>query len=774
MLLSLLHRHGSAFCPAARHAMTSRACLATQVVNGSVWLNGQQSQNPQDTGHPSRQFTRTAKRVIIKVGTAVLQPDEHYQHHIALGRLGVLVEQLARLVSNGQQPILVTSGAIGIGRQRLKNHQLISRPINELKRLNTSIDDKASASAGQAVLMSLYDTLFQQLDCMSSQVLVTDDDFKTKEFRRTLRHTITELLEQNVIPIVNENDAVYTPKIDRRSMDFWDNDSLAALLAKELDAELLVLLTNVDGLFTGPPDAPDSNLIHTYCPDIHRELITFGEKSSVGRGGMTAKVDAAWDAAQFGCPVIIASGKNHNTIESIMRGDLIGTLFCRNAASEYLQEQKVRQRRGGSARDLTSAARMAARRLQALSTEERSNMLRRVASSLEESTDAIMIANEEDVADARRKIDDQLLQRLILRPAKIAQLAAGIRALADMREPIGKVLLRRELTPGLELQQVTSPMGVLLVIFEARPDALPQIASLAIKSGNGLLLKGGKEARRSNATLLSVIRRAMEPEGCQDLIHLVETREGVADLLQLQDVVDLVIPRGSNELVQYVQQNTKIPVLGHADGVCHMYVDEAADLDKACRIVVDAKTDYSAACNAMETMLVHQKLTPQVEVLMDALRSAGVRLYGGDRATQELGLPAAPSKHHEYGDLAATVEIVDDMDSAIQYIHQHGSSHTDTIITEDRQRAEDFLLRVDSACVFHNASSRFADGFRFGLGAEVGVSTSRIHARGPVGVEGLLTTRWLLRGDGHIVHKDKEIVYTHHDLPLDNDGKEEE
>jgi delta-1-pyrroline-5-carboxylate synthetase len=234
-------------------------------------------------------------------------------------------------------------------------------------------------------------------------------------------------------------------------------------------------------------------------------------------------------------------------------------------------------------------------------------------------------------------------------------------------------------------------------------------------------------------------------------------------------VIDLVIPRGSNALVAHIKAHTKIPVLGHADGVCHVFVHESADLDKAKRIVVDAKTDYPAACNAMETLLLHAPLLGAgggAEALLAALRAAGVSLVGGPRAAAALGLPPAASLHAEYSALTACVEVVDDVAGAIAHIHAHGSGHTECIIAEDKPSVDAFMAGVDAACVFHNASTRFADGFRFGLGAEVGISTSRLHARGPVGIEGLLTTRWLLRGDGHIVAKDAGVTYTHKALPL--------
>lgn len=415
-------------------------------------------------------------------------------------------------------------------------------------------------------------------------------------------------------------------------------------------------------------------------------------------------------------------------------------------------------------------ARAASRALQALSPAERVAVMHRIADALEAREADIMAANAKDVAAASGKISESLLQRLVLKHNKIAQLAAGVRAIAAQEEPLGRLLARTELADGLVLDKVTSPIGVLLIIFEARPDALPQIAALAIRSGNGLLLKGGKEAAASNAILHALIVDAVAevaPSVGRDLIGLVTTRDDIDALLKLHDVIDLVIPRGSNALVTHIQSNTKIPVLGHADGVCHIYVDAAAADAVAAAICVDAKVDYPAACNAVEKILVHEALVgARLDGLLGALRAAGVTLHGGDRAAPALGLPPAPAPRHEYSSLDVTIELVSGLDEAIDHIHAHGSGHTEAVVTTDDAVAAEFLRRVDSACVFHNASTRFSDGFRFGLGAEVGISTARIHARGPVGVEGLLTTRYLLRGKGQVVDKDEGVAYTHRPLPL--------
>mmetsp|Transcript_19508 Transcript_19508/g.23378 ORF Transcript_19508/g.23378 Transcript_19508/m.23378 type:complete len:444 (+) Transcript_19508:191-1522(+) len=421
-----------------------------------------------------------------------------------------------------------------------------------------------------------------------------------------------------------------------------------------------------------------------------------------------------------------------------------------------------------ASRAMAVKAKDASRALQALPPEERTAALHRVADALLAEEAAILAENAADVAKAEKDgTEAALLNRLKLKPGKIQQLVTGIRSIAEMDDPIDKVVGKTMVAEGLQLDQVTCSLGVLLIIFESRPDALPQIASLAIKSGNGLLLKGGKEASRSNAKLHSIISEALKPTVDPGLLALVTTREGVDDLLKLDDVVDLVIPRGSNALVKHIQNNTKIPVMGHADGVCHVYIDKAADLEKAKKIAVDSKIDYPAACNAMETLLVHSDIEQAggLKELMEELSAAGVEMFGGPTSGERLGLTPAPAWRHEYGNLGCTVEVVASLEDAINHIHTHGSSHTECIVTEDTEAVEAFIKRVDSACVFHNASTRFSDGFRFGLGAEVGVSTGRIHARGPVGVNGLLTTKWQLRGNGHTVEKDEKIKYLHKTLP---------
>ncbi|CAF1700767.1 BnaC03g72600D [Brassica napus] len=709
----------------------------------------------------SRAFAKDVKRIVVKVGTAVVTGKGG---RLALGRLGALCEQLAELNSDGFEVILVTSGAVGLGRQRLRYRQMINSSFADLQKPQSELDGKACAGVGQSSLMAYYETMFDQLDVTAAQLLVNDSSFRDKDFRKQLSETVKSMLDLSVIPIFNENDAISTRRAPYQDSSgiFWDNDSLAALLALELKADLLILLSDVEGLYTGPPSDPDSKLIHTFIKEKHQDEITFGDKSRLGRGGMTAKVKAAVNAAYAGIPVIITSGFSTENIDKVLRGLRVGTLFHQDAC----QWAPVTD---STARDMAVAARESSRKLQALSSEDRKQILYNVADALEANVETIRAENELDVAAAQEAgLEESMVARLFMTPAKISSLAASVRKLADMEDPIGRVLKKTEVADGLVLEKTSSPLGVLLIVFESRPDALVQIASLAIRSGNGLLLKGGKEARRSNAILHKVITDAIPETVGGKLIGLVTSREEIPDLLKLDDVIDLVIPRGSNKLVSQIKSTTKIPVLGHADGICHVYVDKACNVDMAKRIVSDSKLDYPAACNAMETLLVH-KDHEQNGVLNDlifVLQNNGVTLYGGPKASKIMNIPQAPTFNHEYCSKACTVEVVEDVYAAIDHIHRHGSAHTDCILTEDPEVAELFLRQVDSAAVFHNASTRFSDGFRFGLGAEVGISTGRIHARGPVGVEGLLTTRWILRGNGQVVDGDNGIAYTHQDIPI--------
>ncbi len=422
---------------------------------------------------------------------------------------------------------------------------------------------------------------------------------------------------------------------------------------------------------------------------------------------------------------------------------------------------------------LAAQTRLAARRLAVTPTETRDRALSAIADALEAAADEIVAANQADCeAAAADGLATALQARLKLDRSKLNGAIVGVRDVAKLADPIGALQIHRELDTGLELKRLTCPLGVLGVIFEARPDAVMQISSLAIKSGNGVILKGGQEAKRSCQVLVQAIRQGLENAGCEaDLVQLLTTREETMALLKLDQYVDLIIPRGSNSFVQFVQANTRIPVLGHADGICHLYVEASADLEKAIAITVDSKTHYPAACNAIETLLVDRAISkaflPRVAA---ALRSKGVELRGDERACAIVADMAAATEVDwatEYSDLILAVRVVANLEEAIAHITTYGSRHTEGIVTEDGAVAQEFMALVDAAGVFHNCSTRFADGFRFGFGAEVGISTQKMPPRGPVGLEGLVTYKYQLVGDGHVAANyggDNGREYTHRDL----------
>jgi len=408
------------------------------------------------------------------------------------------------------------------------------------------------------------------------------------------------------------------------------------------------------------------------------------------------------------------------------------------------------------------AAKQASFALAASQAAVRNRALLAVADALEKERGAIFAANAQDLLAAQADgLAAPALKRLRFDEAKLSDVCAGLRALAQMDDPIGHEQLRTELADGLVLSRVTCPIGVVGVIFESRPDALVQIAGLCLKSGNAVLLKGGREAMHSNQALYDVLRRASEEAG-----------EEVSQMLAMDEYIDLIIPRGSNSFVRYIMDNSRIPVLGHSDGVCHVYLDAACDPQMAARVTVDAKIQYPAACNAAETLLVHKDAAATaLPIVAAALHVAGVRLRADARAQALMpGIPCEAAGEEdwkaEYLDHVIAVHIVDSIEEAIAHINRYGSHHTDCIITEDEQAAGRFFALVDSAGVYHNCSTRFADGFRYGFGAEVGISTGKIHARGPMGLEGLCSYKYILRGHGDIVadFAGKKRAFTHRKL----------
>ncbi|MEM2878007.1 MAG: glutamate-5-semialdehyde dehydrogenase [Candidatus Hadarchaeales archaeon] len=408
-----------------------------------------------------------------------------------------------------------------------------------------------------------------------------------------------------------------------------------------------------------------------------------------------------------------------------------------------------------------AAARKAALALAETSDEVRRRALQVAAEMISKRYNQILESNQKDIEHAelllrKGKISKPMLQRLKLDESKIKDIVRMVESVAKLEDPIGRTLYAVELDSGLELYKISCPIGVIGAIFEARPDVLPQLSALCLRSANAVILKGGREARHTNRTLFSVIKEATESEGVPEgWIQIMEERKEIRDMLKLSDMIDLIIPRGSREFVKYIQENTRIPVLGHAEGICHLYVDEDADLDTALRVCYDAKVQYPAVCNAVEKILVHRKIAGEfLPALANRYREAGVEIRGCDKTREILkNVKKASEKdwRTEYLDLIVTIRVVDDMGQAIDHINTYGSKHTDGIITKNMKNAIKFMNSVDSSSVMLNASTRFSDGYRYGLGAEVGISTGKIHARGPVGLEGLTTTKYYLIGKGHVV-----------------------
>jgi len=371
----------------------------------------------------------------------------------------------------------------------------------------------------------------------------------------------------------------------------------------------------------------------------------------------------------------------------------------------------------------------------------RNDALRAIADALRTSSSDIFKANEADLA-AGRALPAPILGRLKFDDHKLADCISGIHDLISLEDPLFKTLLKRQLDEGLTLIKTTCPIGVIGVIFESRPDALVQISSLCIKSGNCAILKGGSEAAETNRALFDVIYDAGVKAGLpKNFMMLIEDRAGIDELLKCHESVDLIIPRGSNQFVQYIMANSKIPVMGHANGLCHIYVDKDADLEKAVPIIVDSKTQYVAACNAMETLLVHEDISADLGAMIKKASAVDIEI-----------IPArGETDYKEYLDYKMTYKKVASADEAIAHINRYGSHHTDCILTENEKTADRFMSLVDSAGVYWNCSTRFADGFRYGFGAEVGISTGKLHARGPVGLDGLVTYKYKLYGHGQIV-----------------------
>ena len=411
--------------------------------------------------------------------------------------------------------------------------------------------------------------------------------------------------------------------------------------------------------------------------------------------------------------------------------------------------------------NIAKSAKKAALEIADISGDLKNKALLNIADALEKNKEKIFEANKKDLSNAEKLVETGELSkstfnRLKLDQNKMRDMIQGIRDIAKLEDPINKKLLVRELDKDLTLYKISCPIGVLGIIFEARPDVIAQISSLAVKSANAVILKGGKESINTNKTILEIINGTLNKlEGFpKNVLQQVFTRDDVAEMLKCDKYINLIIPRGGNKLVKFIKENTKIPVLGHADGICHIFVDQTADLNMAIKVITDAKTQYPSACNSVETLLIHENFHDR-DKLLAALQLEEIKLVENPE-----------SWAFEHGDTTLAFKTVKNLDDAIEHINTYGSGHTDSIITKNIENAERFMNKVDSAGVYFNASTRFADGFRYGFGAEVGISTNKTHARGPVGLEGLTIYKYKLIGNGHIVKDYAEGIKQFHHKDL--------
>ena len=410
--------------------------------------------------------------------------------------------------------------------------------------------------------------------------------------------------------------------------------------------------------------------------------------------------------------------------------------------------------------DLVKNAKESTYKLQSLNTEIKNYALSEIAKNIEKRKNEIFEANNKDLENAKellnnKKISLSMFNRLKLDDNKMIDIISGINDVIKLEDPINKILTETELDDNLILKKVSCSIGLIAVIFEARPDVISQISSLCIKSSNAVILKGGSEGENTNKIIFEIINQVLSDikEFPKNSVNLVFSREDIKNILSMDKYIDLIIPRGSNDLVQYIKSNTNIPVLGHADGICHLYIDESANIENALKICLDSKAQYPSACNSVETILINKNIANEfLKKLYSLFKENKIKMNGDEEVKKILyDIGIVKDWHKEYGDKEVSLKIVYNVEEAYKHINKYSSHHTDSIISENKENIEKFMTFVDSANVYSNVSTRFSDGFRYGFGAEVGISTNKTHARGPVGLEGLTIYKYKLFGNYQIV-----------------------
>jgi delta-1-pyrroline-5-carboxylate synthetase len=676
----------------------------------------------------------SAKRVVVKVGTQVLS---HSDSQLDLNILRDLCEQASALREQGHEVILVTSGAVAAGRSRLG-----------LDRADKSLPtQQACAAVGQAILMEHYNAFFSRLSRSTAQILLTQEDFADSERFGNLLRTFQYLLAHGVIPIVNENDTLSIHELDRSEGRgtplFGDNDVLSSLIAVGVKADILCILSNVDGLLN------HEGMVLQAVSSQRADLAGLDHGQANGRGGLQTKLQAFRHASANGIPGILANGKTPRILVRICTGELLGTYFA---------AAPISQMDGQYASVLAHQAKKAATALSKITIQERELALVAMAEELEAHAQEILEQNRQDVEKGKEaNLSAALLARLRLSESGVLGLCDTLRSVAALKDK-PDTLSSWTLENGLKISQVRTALGAILLIFESRPDVAVEAGALAIKSGNSIVLKGGREAARTNAIIAKLLQAGAARSGLPS--HSVQIfekgRDELSALLAYDDCFELVVARGGEGLIQLVRKNSKIPVLCAGGGNCHLYIHGDADIPMALSIALNAKVQKPSACNAIEKVLVHSSIAPKLLPLLEKeMTEHQVQLRGCPRSIAILGgqgIKAAEESDWktEYLDLILAVKVVDSVDEAIGHINAYGTRHSEAIVCKDAAAAVQFARDVDAAVVYHNASTRFSDGAQFGFGAEVCISTQKLHARGPVGADGLSTYKYLVDGEGQI------------------------
>lgn len=559
------------------------------------------------------------------------------------------------------------------------------------------------------------------------------------------------LISLGIVPIVNENDAVSVDEMDHATK-FGDNDRLSAVVAGITKADLLIMLSDIDGLFDKNPTIYEDAQLRSHVAVITQEIIASagGAGSKFGTGGMLSKVQSAQMVFENKGQMVLMNGANPRDILRVLEGQPLGTWFKQ---IEEVTHDMTDMRRLGQ------RAKQASLLIAPLSTQIKNRFLSTLAKALVDDTQTLLAANQKDLANAKEHgISDIMMDRLRLTSERIKAMAQGVQQVADLADPIGQVIKGYTNLDGLKILQKRVPLGVIAMIFESRPNVSVDAFSLAFKTNNAIILRGGKDAFHSNKALVKLIRQSLEKSGITpDAVQLVEdpSHAVAEELMQATDYVDVLIPRGGAKLIQTVKEKAKVPVIETGVGNVHIYVDAQADLDMATKIVINAKTKRPSVCNAAEGLVIHEavaaRFIPMLEKAINQVQPVEWRADDKALPLFEQAVPAeAEDFETEFLDYIMSVKVVSSLEEAISWINQHTSHHSEAIITRDIKAAETFQDLVDAAAVYVNASTRFTDGFVFGLGAEIGISTQKMHARGPMGLEALTSTKFYINGDGHI------------------------